>query len=324
MPNTAIISADTIEAPTANDAVCAVSATSTTAGSGTAAPVTDTIAAIPRYPVPRRNGNVIITHAADHRHVFIRSADRAATDDYLQTLLAINEIGCDDTDENPAPPLTELPARGACVLTHTADGLHNRALVLTASDQDRIEVAYIDFGNRDVRSLDDLRRMPAHLLKLAKHPIEVLLSDVPKLLQTDAPGALLGDLIDKGTVLRMHFEVNDKSGGIVSKCDRLPAAQWPVRLIDVKTNVCINDTLAHMNVVEAVGLTEPPICLQHLKLVPIPTGEPVELLVLDNSMLHLHSNTLVCVRRSDQEKLVHTNRRFQEFCKQTTGPYTPR
>lgn len=322
MPNAAIVSADTIETTATNDAVCAVSATSTTAGSGNAATVTDTIAAIPRYPVPRRNGNVIITHAADHRHVFIRSADRAASDDYLQTLLAINEIGCDDTDENPAPALTELPARGECVLTHTDDGLHNRALVLTARDQDRIEVAYIDFGNRDVRSLTDLRRMPAQLLKLAKHPIEVLLSDVPKILQTDAPGALLGDLIDKGTVLRMQFDVNDESGGTVSKCDRLPAAQWPVRLIDSKTNVCINDTLAHMNVVEAVALTEPPICLQHLKLVPIPTGVPVELLVLDNSMLH--SNTLACVRRSDQGKLVHTNRRFQEFCKQTTGPYTPR
>lgn len=267
---------------------------------------------IARYPLPSNNTDVIITYAVDHRRIFIRSADATANQDYIQTLLDASEAGL------TARPLAVLPARGDVVLA-SFDGMFQRALVIAEpTDAERIECAYLDHGNKQTLRLGELYEIPATLAGRMRHPVEVLLADVGEAQVTDGETTLLVDLIDAATRLRLSFDVT----AFGSPADgRLRKTGGIVRLTVAATNECINDTLALMNRVDVVALSEPPQWMHELQRIRV-NGTDVPMVVMDNSLLKY--NMLSCVRQTDLAELVLKNRRFQEYCGRATGPYAPR
>lgn len=269
---------------------------------------------VPRHPAPRNHSPIIITFAVDHRRVYVRSAEPHAIEDYNQTMMAVNEAA------ESATPLVEPPVRSSFVLAHY-DNVFYRALVLAVDDDvDQIDVAYIDFGNKERKQLADLRHMPADLMLLTRHPIEVQLAAVPERMHTDAVAQRLHCLIDAATVLQLHCSDDQVCGGGVASDGRL-CKNAAVRLIDERTNECVNETLGTLNRVEVVAQTAPPLRLDDLRHVPV-NGVGMDMLVLDNSLLLY--NTLWCIRSEDTGKLVKNTKRFQEYCAATVGPYTPR
>lgn len=266
---------------------------------------------IARYPTPRTNTDVILTYAADHRRVFIRSAEPAAAEDYLRTLLAANEAALS------ARPLTDLPARGDVLLASYEDTFHRALVIATPADAQRIECAYLDHGNKQTLRLTELYTMPAELVGRPRHPVEVLLADVADMQTTDGESALLMDLVDAATVLRLSFDAAVHGSADDGRLRPLGV----VRLTVAATNECINETLATMNRVEVVELSVAPLWLHDLRVRPV-DGTDMQMLVMDNSLLKF--NMLSCVRQEDLAQVVLNNQRFQEYCGRAQGPYTPR
>lgn len=108
------------------------------------------------------------------RHVYIRSLQPAADKEFRRNLCNIHKL-C-----KSARPITRLPAPKSYACTdYHGDGLFYRVRVVKAEDLNNIFVRYVDFGNVEKKTFNDLRQLPEECKEFKIFKIAVTLHDIP-------------------------------------------------------------------------------------------------------------------------------------------------
>lgn len=114
---------------------------------------------------------VKITHVINHRLLFVRPG--TVTDDIAFTKF-INEI---IRSAKVSPNYKSLPEIGELVLAHFSD-FYQRALVLKHLPNEKVVVAFIDFGNIEVVNFNELKKMSDKLKQIKRFATKIMLKNV--------------------------------------------------------------------------------------------------------------------------------------------------
>lgn len=170
----------------------------------------------------------MITHIHSHHTVSVRSMER---DDDIRYLKLLND--CADY-EPTAKPFTVMPEKYQMVLAEFL-GSHYRALVLKAKSEMLIEVMFVDFGNKEKKTLDELKVLRDDLRQPDLKTYRVRMAGVDTKLNNDRVMDYLNELFDENKTLKLVYE-NEQA-----------IASSPVNLIDIETLDIINDKVARLN-----------------------------------------------------------------------------
>lgn len=177
---------------------------------------------------PKNNAPYMITHIHNHHTVSVRSMERNDDKRYLKVLNDCAEY------ELTAKPLTVLPEKGEMVLAEFL-GTFYRALVLKVKSEMHIEVMFVDFGNKEKKTLTQLKVLRADLGQLELKTYRVRMAGVDTRLNNDRVMTYLNDLLDECKTLKLVYE-NEKA-----------IESSPVTLFDVESLDVINDKVAKLN-----------------------------------------------------------------------------
>lgn len=144
----------------------------------------------------KSNSLVNITYVLNQRTVFVRMMNEKA--DYIQFSNDTIKLS------KKANILKVLPKVGSLVLA-MLDGLHHRALVLRATDDTDIRVAFIDCGNVEKVTLDKLKEIPVKLKQRKRFVTKVVLEGVSELGLSDEPLLYLNELMVKDIDILIRF-----------------------------------------------------------------------------------------------------------------------
>lgn len=170
----------------------------------------------------------MITHIHNHHTVSVRSMEQNDDKLYLNLLK-------DCADYEPtAKPFTVMPEKGQMVLAEFL-GTYYRALVLNAKSERHIDVRFVDFGNKEKKTLAELKILRADLGLLELRTYRVRLAGVDTKLKNDSVMNYLNDLLDACKTLKLVYE-NEEA-----------IESSPVTLIDVESLDVINDKITNLN-----------------------------------------------------------------------------
>lgn len=177
---------------------------------------------------PKNNAPYMITHIHNNHTVSIRSMEPNDDKLYLKLL-----SDCADY-ERTAKSLTGMPARGQMVLADFL-GTHYRALVLKAKSEEHIDVMFVDFGNKEKKTLAQLKVLRSDLGTVQLRTYRVRLAAVDVKLNNERVMDYLKNLLDDCKTLKLVYD------------DEKAIDTSPVTLIDVESLEVINDTIAKLN-----------------------------------------------------------------------------
>ena len=137
----------------------------------------------PWVPMPEQKGiqyaelgngtEVCLTAFRSHIHLFARSLTAPELERY--NYIMQNIAKCAQT----AASLKEAPVVGQMVISQYIDDNYYRAIVTKVLD-DKITIAYIDFGNTEVTNIKKLKVLSDDLKQLPSCSAKILLGDVPE------------------------------------------------------------------------------------------------------------------------------------------------
>lgn len=177
---------------------------------------------------PKNNAPYMITHIHNHHTVSIRSMERNDDTLYLKLL---ND--CADYEQT-AKPFTEMPVKGQMVLAEFM-GSHYRAHVLKVKSEIHIEVMFVDFGNKEKKTLSELKVLRADLGQSEVRTYRVRMAGVDTKRNNDRVMNYLNDLLDECKTLKLVYK------------NKNDIESSPVTLIDIESLEVINDKVAKLN-----------------------------------------------------------------------------
>ncbi|XP_061393740.1 protein vreteno [Musca vetustissima] len=218
--------------------------------------------------IPRSGNIVTITAISKTNIVFIRAKTYEDNMSYFKTIDGIQAMG------KKLRPLAIKPKCGNVVIAKFGDQ-YNRALVLNSDNPDKIFVNYMDYGNLDNLRLEDLYEAPIEYAEKPRHAMPVILKGVPDCYMTEEIRSFMYSYLN-GINVYVKYKPEDysKEKGV-----------YHVELIDETTQQNLNKMIIKLSKpTEPLSTNE--ICyIEYLQQKHLPSGENVELIVMDNSSM---------------------------------------
>lgn len=255
---------------------------------------------------PKSNALINITGVISPDVVYIRPVEKFLNQEYCQIIQAVQ------TYAKNAKPITKLPSRGDLYITDFQQTGFYRALVVKADDENNILVAFIDFGNTDIKKMSELREIKSELARMPRHALRVKLSGVKVNASPRSEDAkdVLHKLCDDLTDLRIKYD------GTYSKDD-------PIELLMAQTNESINKKIMNALAVNEPGINDRIIMMADIPKRLLPTGNNIEVVVTDNSMVV--NNFVSCAIPTQYKETIDLAYAIDKYCQNTNiEPYTPR
>lgn len=155
---------------------------------------------------------VKITAVINHRMVFIRPATKNDDIEFIRLIL--------DTDRyaKDAAILKSMPVIGQLVLAKF--DYYQRALVLKKVDENRVAVAFIDFGNVEIRDFHELKFMPDKLNDLDRFATRIELTGIDHDIISDEALKVLYHYMAQGAELKFERDASNKEMGSLKASDK--------------------------------------------------------------------------------------------------------
>ncbi|XP_073828549.1 vreteno [Musca autumnalis] len=242
-----------------------------------------------------RSGNIVTITAISKTNVaFIRSKTYEDNMSYFKTIDGIQALG------NKLKPLKLQPKCGNVVIAKFGDQ-YNRALVLNAENPEKIFVNYMDYGNLDSLRLEDLYEAPIEFAEKPRHALPVILKNVPDCYMTEEIRNFMYSYLN-GINVYVKYKpedfLNDK--GV-----------YQVELIDETTEQNLNKMIIKLSKpTEPLSTNE--ICyIDYLEQKKLPSGENVELVVMDNSSMN--TGCISCTTKAFAVEIHKFRRDLQKY-----------
>ncbi|KYM94453.1 hypothetical protein ALC62_14896 [Cyphomyrmex costatus] len=171
----------------------------------------------------KSGSKICLTSYRNYYYMFARSLEEADVEHYNNVMQSVAQYA------QTAPNLTEPPLDGEIVIApFEEDGNSYRAMVLKKTQNNKVKIVYIDFGNITEIDTKNLKVMPCHSQQQSC-AVKVILKDVPR----DVPmnqdvDMYLRHLSGTEVPLVCTFESSAKDG---------------VRLTILDTGECVNDKI---------------------------------------------------------------------------------
>ncbi|XP_037912301.1 RING finger protein 17-like isoform X2 [Hermetia illucens] len=260
---------------------------------------------IVRADYPESGSIVAITAVIRPNKVFIRSM---ASEDNVAYVKDINRI---NNEAKNAKPLEKMPKRSDLAIADFQGEGYYRVCVLNPESEDRITVAYVDFGNVDTKKLSELKEIPEELISLKRHVLTLILKDVEDFEPSGKVSEYMNSFVDAvGKDLKLVFSERNEKGPLVAE------------LIEVSTNESFNKMIKELREVKPATLVDEPVFSTDIKVKVLPPGEKTTLVVLDTSLIQ--TGAISCVLESDLGEIDRMTALFADYVKEAKGPYTPR
>ncbi|XP_065363950.1 protein vreteno [Calliphora vicina] len=254
-----------------------------------------------------RSGNIVtITAISKTNVVFIRSKTYDANLSYFNTIDSLQAIG------KMLPPLKAMPQCGNMVIAKF-ENQFNRALVLQVINPEKILIIFVDYGNLEQMTLDDLFEAPEEFVAKPRHAIPVLLKDVPDLHMTQEIRKFMYTYLHN-----INVEIRYKAEDF-----REENKIFAVELIDESTQQNLNKMIVKLS-----KPTEPQntneICNRgYLEQKVLPSGDNVEFYIMDNSLMS--SGCISCTIKPYVIEIQKFQKELQSYAESITKEaYTPR
>lgn len=255
---------------------------------------------------PKSRTPVAITAVISSDIVYIRSISGNESAAYCKLLQDVSENAI------AAENLTELPKVGDLVLGDY-QGTYNRAIVIKALNKQDIHIAYLDFGNTDIKRLGQLKTLNPELQRIPRYTFRVTLKDVIKCAMPEDGLLYLNELCDSIADLEIRYEIIDVAGK-EKKC----------MLFDKSKNIMVNKRLNELMEIKPPTDDDKVIMIEEIKVRNMPPGKNVKVVVRDNSLLRVGC---ISVATTDCEADIHVlNTEINRYCnsQKDDRSYTPR
>lgn len=156
--------------------------------------------------LPPSGNNVILTAISKTNVVFVRST---LYDDNLKFFNTVSRIQKLAKHQNP---IQHTPERGDIVLTRFREEQYNRAMILNPDNLDQIKLIYVDYGNIDSKSLDELYNAPDEFWTLPRMAVPIILKNVPEFFMTDEVKRYMYGFLNKD--MKIVYDEEDLENGI--------------------------------------------------------------------------------------------------------------
>lgn len=197
---------------------------------------------IVRADYPESGSIVAITAVIRPNKVFIRSM---ASEDNVAYVKDINRI---NNEAKNAKPLEKMPKRSDLAIADFQGEGYYRVCVLNPESEDRITVAYVDFGNVDTKKLSELKEIPEELISLKRHVLTLILKDVEDFEPSGKVSEYMNSFVDAvGKDLKLVYSERNEKGPLVAE------------LIEVSTNESFNKMIKELREVKPATLVDEPV-----------------------------------------------------------------
>ncbi|XP_055853411.1 protein vreteno-like isoform X2 [Episyrphus balteatus] len=255
--------------------------------------------------LPPSGNNVILTAISKTNVVFVRST---AYDDNLKFFNTVSTI---QKMANQQSRIQHTPERGDIVLTKFKENQYNRAMILNPDNLDQIKLIYVDYGNIDSKSLDELYNAPEEYWNLPRMAVPIILKNVPEFFMTDEVKKYMYSYLNKD--MKIVYDNDDLQNGVNL-----------TELFDLTSNESFNEMIALFKAGGVEKNKTTVVYREFLEDSPLPTGENVELLVIDSSLLQ--TGFVSCTTEAYANEIQKFQNDIQKYVKENaaTSSYTPR
>lgn len=210
-------------------------------------PVPRPAASVTRNDEFKNGSKVRLVYAGNHYSAYIRSS--ASDVEYSNILGRVAEAAVN------ASKLTELPKRNDMVSAPFLGDYYRAVIVKAESMEQPIRVAFLDFGNVDTVTFDDLRELDDDLKNAKRFTFRIFFDGVDRETPNPAGLALLKQVENE---VKTSFTMHCSSNSPLIGRDSL------VKLINTETMECLNDKLASTAATakpasEPTPKTQPPV-----------------------------------------------------------------
>uniref|UniRef100_A0A1A9V3A2 Tudor domain-containing protein 1 n=1 Tax=Glossina austeni TaxID=7395 RepID=A0A1A9V3A2_GLOAU len=255
--------------------------------------------------VPRSGSIVTITAIMKSNVVFIRSKDYDDNENFCKTVTGLQKLG------ETLKTAIGKPRCGQVFISKFRDQFC-RVMILNDTENEDVDVAYIDYGNVDTLNLKDLYEAPDEYTRIPRYALPIILKDVPDCYMTEEIGELMYSYLNKNVYLKYEPEDLITENGV-----------YMVELIDESMRQNFNAAIKNLGIPRG-PLNSNEICFKdYLKHVLLPSGDNIELVVMDNSLMHI--GVISCTTKPYAVKIQKFTRDIQKYAQNvSTTRYTPR
>ncbi|XP_068155958.1 protein vreteno isoform X2 [Drosophila tropicalis] len=246
--------------------------------------------------MPPSNSSVKITAFEQSNVLYVRSADVHNEVGYANVLTTVTLQG------RKAPILRELPQCGQIVIYKMRTQIL-RALVLNVDNPNAIYVACIDFGNIEIvtKPHESLYACNNHLTALPRYAIPVILRKVPQRYITPNLREMIYEL-DETLIFEMKYSKREFD---------FNKGMQRVMLTELDYNRSLNRLFRTILLPVEPSLSDLGYKEDYLIHVPLPTGENVELFIMDNSFLK--HGFIYCTIKDFAHEITQMQREIQMY-----------
>uniref|UniRef100_A0A1A9VQV9 Tudor domain-containing protein 1 n=1 Tax=Glossina austeni TaxID=7395 RepID=A0A1A9VQV9_GLOAU len=256
--------------------------------------------------IPQSGNVVTITTIAKTNVVFIRSKASSDIENFFKTVNHLQKLS------KTLKTVVKRPRCGQILINRYYDEFC-RVMILNHIGAEDVVVVYVDYGNVDILNFKHLYEAPDDCIRIPFHAIPVILKEVPDCYMTEEiRNFMYSYLNDINVCLRYKSEdfISDK--GV-----------YMVEIIDEHSQQNFNKIITKLAIPrEPVDSNE--ICPKdYLQHVPLPTGDNIELVVMDNSLMH--TALISCTLKLYALEIQKFNRDLQKYAQNSsTTCYAPR
>ncbi|KAL9914643.1 protein vreteno-like [Glossina fuscipes] len=256
--------------------------------------------------IPQSDNVVTITTIAKTNVVFIRSKVSDDIENFFKTVNHLQKLS------KTLKTVTKRPRCGEILINKFYDEFC-RVMVLNHIGAEDVVVVYVDYGNVDILSFKHLYETPEDYIRIPFHAIPVILKEVPDCYMTEEiRNFMYSYLNDINVCLKYEPEdfISDK--GV-----------YMVEIIDERNQQNFNKSIKKLAIPrEPVNSNE--ICTKdYVQHVPLPSGDNIELVVMDNSLMHIA--LISCTLKLYALEIQKFNRDLQKYAQNSsTTCYAPR
>ncbi|KAL9913837.1 protein vreteno-like [Glossina fuscipes fuscipes] len=253
--------------------------------------------------MPRSGIIVTITAIMKSNVVFIRSKDYDDNENFCKTVNGLQKLG------ETLKTAIGKPRCGQVFLSKFRDQFY-RVMILNHTENEEVHVVYIDYGNVDTLNLKDLYEAPDEYTRIPRYALPVILKDVPNCYMTEEITKIMYSYLNKNVYLK--YEQRDLTENGV----------YMVELIDESMQQNFNAAIKNWAIPrEPFNSSE--ICFKdYLKHVMLPSGDNIELVVMDNSSMH--TGVISCTTKPYAVKIQKFKRDIQKYAQNvSTTRYAP-
>uniref|UniRef100_A0A1B0AGF4 Tudor domain-containing protein 1 n=1 Tax=Glossina pallidipes TaxID=7398 RepID=A0A1B0AGF4_GLOPL len=254
--------------------------------------------------MPRSGSIVTITAIMKSNVVFIRCKDYDDNENFCKTVSGLQKLG------ESLKMAIGKPRCGQIFISKFRDQFC-RVMILNHTENEDVDVAYIDYGNVDTLNLKDLYEAPDLYTRIPRYALPVILKDVPDCYMTEEIGKLMYSYLNKNVYLKYEPENFITENGV-----------YMVELIEESMRQNFNTALKDL-AIPREPLNSSEICFKdYLKHVLLPSGDNIELVVMDTSLMH--TGVISCTTKPYAMKIQKFTRDIQKYAQNvSTARYTP-